>query len=144
MMLLLLRCLPRLLHTLGMRLLTPVALALFKNVFFFLCANSEMQVDRSFNVASPSTSSASSSQQHAKNSIIPSLLQQTQQQRVHDRIHGSIKTDQRRQGLCSRPASELSFAELPRHGAVVRQQLQRLKDEVALLQVLCAFRSMNH
>ena len=37
------------------------------------------------------------------------------------------------------PASELSFAELPRHASVLRQQLQRLKDEVALLQVLLCF-----
>jgi hypothetical protein len=33
-------------------------------------------------------------------------------------------------------ASELSFAALPKHGNILRQQLQRLKDEVALLQVL--------
>lgn len=34
------------------------------------------------------------------------------------------------------PATELSFAQLPRHSAVLRQQLLRLRDEVALLQVL--------
>jgi Na+-translocating ferredoxin:NAD+ oxidoreductase RnfC subunit len=34
------------------------------------------------------------------------------------------------------PTSELSFAELPRHSAILRQQLLRLRDEVALLQVL--------
>ena len=36
----------------------------------------------------------------------------------------------------SRPQPIVAFAALPKHGNILRQQLQRLKDEVALLQVL--------
>ena len=103
---------------------------------------SSMQGYGSFNVLSPSTSPASSAQLHPNKSTPPTSSWQqlpTQQQRGQDDIQPSIKNDQRRQNPRSRPSSELSFAELPRHGAVVRQQLQRLKDEVALLQVLLCF-----
>jgi hypothetical protein len=60
-----------------------------------------------------------------------------------DALHGQRLNaiDQRQLTLSSQqaPISELSFAELPRHGAILQQQLLRLRDEVALLQVLRAF-----
>ena len=76
-------------------------------------------------------------------------LQTQQEQGQHDilqnmtrgnALHGQRlnASDQRQQMLRSQqaPISELSFAELPRHGTVLQQQLLRLRDEVALLQVL--------
>ena len=69
--------------------------------------------------------------------------QEEQQQHLrqgHGALQGQQLNDFEQQLPTSRsqqqPASELSFAELPRHASVLRQQLQRLKDEIALLQVL--------
>jgi hypothetical protein len=71
-------------------------------------------------------------------------MQQRQEQEgtQHHFTHGAFQDrllnmfeQQRQTSRPQQPTSELSFAELPRHAAVLRQQLQRLKDEVALLQV---------
>jgi hypothetical protein len=88
----------------------------------------------------------------------PSWIQKLQMQQEQEERHSqlNVKHGVAASGLppsasdqlppASRPqpvaASELSFAALPKHGNILRQQLQRLKDEVALLQVL--FRASQH
>jgi len=98
---------------------------------------------------SPSILSASSELQLPNEWQLPPWMQQVSMQQrqeqegtQHHFTHGVFQDRQlnmfEQQQQTSRPqqpTSELSFAELPRHAAVLRQQLQRLKDEVALLQV---------
>jgi hypothetical protein len=81
-------------------------------------------------------------------SWIQKLQMQQEQEEQHSQLNakrgvaasGLLPSTYYQQPPASRPrlaaASDLSFASLPKHSNILRQQLQRLKDEVALLQVL--------
>ena len=117
--------------------------------FFVVLAIGKASSSLGVSLQSPSILSASSELQLPNEWQLPPWIQQVSMQQrqeqegtQHHFTHGAFQDrqlnmfeQQQQTSHPQQPTSELSFAELPRHAAVLRQQMQSLKDEVALLQV---------